>query len=93
MNVKAVPFRLDLLIIYVLVQFYNNFIIKAALGTKGISRDRPIWVLPIYRYRPKRTILSASIGVGRTLLYSSLNQTTCARKHNEASQDSILQQR
>ena len=56
-------------------------------------RDQPtadIWVLPIYRYRPKRPILSPSIGVDKTLLYSSHIQTTCARKHNEASQDSYL---
>jgi len=35
-------------------------------------------------------ILSASIGVGKTLLYSSRIQTTCARKRNKASQDSYL---
>ena len=51
------------------------------------DRDRPIyrpeiWVLPIYRYRPKRPILSASVGVGKT-------QTTWVRKH-EPSQDSYL---
>jgi len=49
-----------------------------------ISAD--IWVLPIYRYQPQRSILSASVGVNRTLLHSSRIQTTCARKHNEASQ-------
>jgi len=32
--------------------------------------------------------VSASIGVDKTLLYSSRIQTTCARKHNEASRDS-----
>jgi len=58
------------------------------------SRDRPIyqpraniWVLPIYRYQPKRPILSASAGVVKTLLYSSRIKTTCTRKHNEPSQD------
>jgi len=49
----------------------------------NISAD--IWVSPIYQYRPKRLI-----GVDKTLLYSSRIQTTCARKHNEASQDSYL---
>jgi len=62
-------------------------------GTK--SRDRPtywadIWVSMIYRYRPKLLILSASVGVDKTLLYSSHIQTTCTRKHNEPSQDSYL---
>ena len=52
------------------------------------SRDQPI-------YRPGRYIgpyldftdtpVSASVGVDKTLLYSSRIQTTCARKHNEAS--------
>jgi len=46
--------------------------------------------ISIYRYRPKRPILSASVGVDKTLLYSSRIQTTCARKHNEASRDSYL---
>jgi len=32
--------------------------------------------------------ISASIGVDKRLLYSSRIQTTCARQHNEASQDS-----
>jgi len=49
-----------------------------------------IWVSPMYRYRPKRPILSASVGVDETLLYSSRIQTTCARKHNKPSQDSYL---
>jgi len=31
-----------------------------------------------------------SVGVDKTLLYSSRIQTTCARKHNEASQGSYL---
>ena len=48
------------------------------------------WVLPIYLYRPKRPILSASVGVDKTLLYSSHIQTICARKHNEVSQDDYL---
>jgi len=46
-----------------------------------------IWILLIYRYRPK---WSASEGVDKALLYSSRIQTTCARKHNEASQNSYL---
>ena len=59
------------------------------------SRDRPIyradiWVLPIYRYWPKRPILSPSVGVDKTLLYSSRIQTTSVRKHNDPSQDSYL---
>jgi len=49
-----------------------------------------IWVLPIYHYQPKRPILLASVGVDKTLLYSSRIQTICARKHNEASQDNYL---
>jgi len=49
-----------------------------------------ILILPIYRYRPKQPILLASVGVDKTLLYSSRIQTTCARKHNEESQDSYL---
>jgi len=34
--------------------------------------------------------VSASVGIDKTLLYSSPMQTTCARKHNKASQDSYL---
>jgi len=34
------------------------------------SRSTDIWILPIYQYWPKRTILSASVGVAKTLLYS-----------------------
>ena len=49
-----------------------------------------IWVLLIYRYRPKRPILSASVGVHKMLLYFSCIQTTCARKHNKVSQDSYV---
>ena len=45
------------------------------------------WVSPIYRYRP---IVLASLGVDKTLLYSSCIQTTCIRKHNELGQDSYL---
>jgi len=41
-------------------------------------------------YRPRRPILSASVGVGETLLYSSRIQTTCLRKHNKPSQWSYL---
>ena len=57
--------------------------------------DRPvyradIWVLPIYWYQPKRPILSASVVVDKTMLYSSRIQTTCARKHNKPSQNSYL---
>jgi len=60
-----------------------------------LTREKPIyradiWVSPIYRNRPKRPILSASVGVDKALLYSSRIQTTCARKHNEASKDSYL---
>ena len=39
-----------------------------------------ISVSPIYRYRPKRPIWPASVGVDNALLYSSRIQTTCARK-------------
>ena len=58
-----------------------------------ITRDRLgryIWVLLMYWYRPNWPIKSASVGVDRTLLYSSCTQTTCARKHNKPSQDSRL---
>jgi len=41
----------------------------------------------------KRPILSASVGVDKTLLYSSRMQTTCARKRNGPAQTVILQQR
>ena len=34
--------------------------------------------------------VSAPVGVDKTLLYSSRIQTTCARKHDKASQDSYL---
>jgi len=48
---------------------------------------RPIFEFTdIYRYRPKRPILSASGRVDKTLLYSSRIQTTCARKHNKVRQ-------
>jgi len=61
-----------------------------------VFRDKPIyqaniWVLPMYQYRPKRPILSASAGVDKTLLYSSRIQTPCARNCNEPSQDSYLE--
>jgi len=32
----------------------------------------------------------STVGIDKTLLYSSDIQTICARKHNEASQDSYL---
>jgi len=35
-------------------------------------------------------LVSASVGVDKTLLYSPQIHTTCARKHNEPSQDSYL---
>jgi len=35
-------------------------------------------------------LVSASAGVDKMLLYFSRTQTTCARKHNEPSQDSYL---
>ena len=50
------------------------------------QRSADICVLPIYRYRPKYPILSTSVAVDKTLLYSSHIQTTCAREHNQASQ-------
>ena len=53
-----------------------------------VALPTDIWALPMYR--PKRLILSATVGVDKTLLYSSRMQTTCARKHNEASLDSYL---
>jgi len=49
-----------------------------------------IWVSPVYWYWPTRPILSASVGVDKTLLYSSCTKTTCSRKHNKPSQDSYL---
>jgi len=50
------------------------------------KRSTNIWVLPIYRYRPKWPILSAFVVFDKMLLYPSCIQTTCARKHNEARQ-------
>jgi len=59
--------------------------------SKNISfRDCPIYrpqvdilddisVLPIYRHWSKQLVLSAVVGVDKTLLYSSCIQTTCAR--------------
>jgi len=38
----------------------------------------------------KQPILTASVGVDKTLLYSLRIQTTCSRKHKESSQDSYL---
>jgi len=70
-----------------------QFHISKALKTIFMTRDRPI-------YRPGRYIsqyldftdisVSAPVGVDKTLLYSSRIQTTCARKHDKASQDSYL---
>jgi len=36
---------------------------------------------------------STSVGVDKTLLYSSHRQTTCARKHSDASQDSCFRKK
>jgi len=58
------------------------------IGLADMSAD--IWILRIYLYRPRRLILSASVGVDKTLLYSSRIHTICARKDNEACQDSYL---
>ena len=55
------------------------------------TRDRPIF--GFYRYRTKRPILSASVGVDKRCYPDNLRshiQITCARKHNDASQDSYL---
>jgi len=49
--------------------------------------------LPIYQYRPKQSILSASVGVDKMLLYSSHIQTTCARSTMKEVKTIILQQR
>jgi len=38
----------------------------------------------------KAADLSASVGVGKTLLHISRIQTTCSRKHNKASQHSYF---
>jgi len=38
----------------------------------------------------KTLILSALVGVDKTLLYSLCIQTTCARKHNKPSQDNYF---
>jgi len=60
---------------------YGKFVVKI--------RGRPTY-LP-GRYLGFADILvSASVDVGKTLLYSSRMQTTCARKHSESSQDSCL---
>jgi len=50
-----------------------------------------IWFSSIYWYWPKWPILSASVGVDKTLIYSSCIQTTCGRKHNQV-KTVILQQ-
>jgi len=57
----------------------------AKTTSSHIIRDRPI-----YQYRLKRPKKTASVGVDKTLLYTSRMQTICARKHNEPSQDSYL---
>jgi len=56
----------------------NMILLKTHVSSE--TTDRPI-------YWP---ILSASVGVDKRLLYSLCIQTTCAREHNEASQDSYL---
>jgi len=38
----------------------------------------------------KTADIIGSVGVDKTLLYSSRMQTTCARKHNEASHNNYL---
>jgi len=61
-------------------------------------RDQPIYqpgrwpIFGFYRYIGIGQNSWFSVGVDKTLLYSSCIQTTCARKHNEASQTVILQQ-
>ena len=67
---------------------FNKFGKSCFWRSTDTSAD--IWVLPIYQYRPKWPILLASVGVDKTLLYSSRIQTICTRKHNEASQDNYL---
>ena len=66
----------------------------ARAKTAGL-RGSPCWtggwihiylVSVIYWYQSKMSMLSGSVGVDKTLLYSSQIQTTCERKHNEASQ-------
>jgi len=80
---------------YFLTNFYQ---ISIALDFI-IFTDRPIFRpgrylgfidMSVSAGRPKQPILSAPVGVDKTLLYPSRIQTTCARKHNEPSQDSYL---
>jgi len=67
-----------------------NFVLEIDRYIALADISANIWVSPIYRYWSKRPILSVSIGVDKTLWYSSRIQTTCASKHNEASQDRYL---
>jgi len=55
-----------------------------------MCRDRPIFGFYQYIGIGQNGRISASIGVDKTLLYSSRIQTTCTKKHNESSQDSYL---
>jgi len=60
-----------------------------------IIRDQPIYrlIFGFYRYigiGQNNRFYWPPLGVDKTLLYSSCIQTTCARKHNEASQDSYF---
>jgi len=57
-------------------------------------RDRPtyIWVSLIYRYQPKRPILSASVSVDKMLLHSSRIQTIAHESTTNQVQIVILQQ-
>jgi len=71
--------------------------VKIGAGTLlAITRQpRELFKLEINRYIGRYLgftdiLVSASIGVDKTLIYSSLIQATCARKYNEASQDSYL---
>ena len=73
-----------ILVMSLLLRHINSNIITCFVAILKLEIDRYIG-----RYLGF-TNISASIGVDKTLLYSSRIQTTCARKHNKASQDSYL---
>jgi len=49
---------------------FKKFLVEIDRHISQADISADIWVLPIYLYRPKRPILSASVGVDKTLLYS-----------------------
>jgi len=62
-----------------------GFFVSDVISGGILCRDRLI-----YQYQPKQPILSASVSIVKTLLYSLRIQTTSATNHNEPTQDSYL---